>query len=236
MGRSKLRGMTDDDIWKRWVERINTIHIELAFVFANRRKFLEVQEMFQRNERLNTIGSQPYQWILGHWGRDTVMAVRRELDNDRNTISFGALLDEMADRNNVATRRRFLGRLAEPGAEEFLLRTNNESYDRWGAVSRTSRPLEDYLSADGIRADRQSLNKAAKPVLDYGNQLIAHRTPIGQLPLTINQIHGSLDAIEGVFKKYFVILTGSALTEIEPTNVGDDWKETFKFPWYVKPS
>ena len=236
MGRNKLRGLTSDEIWKRWVDRINQIHIELAFVFANRRKFLEVQEMFQKNERLSKIGSQTYQWILGHWGRDTVMAIRRELDNDRNTISFGALLDEMADRNNVVTRKRFLGKLAEPGAEEFLVRSNNESFTRWGVVSRTSRPLEDYLNAEGMRTDRQSLNKAAKPVLDYGNQLVAHRTPIGKLPLTINQIHEALDAIEPVFKKYFVILTGSALMEIEPTNVGDDWKETFKFPWYVKPS
>jgi hypothetical protein len=153
MGRSKLRGMTSDDIWKRWAERVNAIHVELAFVFANRRKFLEVQQMFQKNELLSQIGSQPYQWILGHWGR----------------------------------------------------------------------------------ADRQALNKAAKPVLDYGNQLIAHRTPIGRLPLSINQIHDALDTIEPVFKKYFVILTGSVLSEIEPTNVGDDWKETFKFPWYVGP-
>lgn len=222
MGRSKLRGMTSDDIWKRWVERVNAIHIELTFVFANRRKFLEVQEMFQKNERLSQIGSQPYQWILGHWGRDTVMAVRRELDNNRNTISFGALLDEMADHNNLVTRKRFLGKLAEPGAEEFLVNSNNKSFDKWGVVSRTSKPLEDYLNADGIRADRQSLNKAAKPVLDYGNQLIAHRTPIGRLPLTIDQIHDALDAIEPVFKKYLVTLTGSALSEIEPTNVGDD--------------
>ena len=236
MGRNKLRGLTSDDIWKRWVQRVSAIHTELAFVFANRRKFLEVQEMFQKNERLSQIGSQPYQWIIGHWGRDTVMAVRRELDNDRNTISFGALLDEMADRNNLVTRKRFLGKLAEPGAEDLLLNSNNELFDEWGVVSRTSEPLEDYLNSDGIRADRRSLNKAATPVLDYGNQLIAHRTPVGRLPLTIKQIHDALDAIEPVFKKYFVILTGSALLQIEPTNVGDDWKETFKFPWYVKPT
>lgn len=33
-----------------------------------------------------------------------------------------------------------------------LVDSNNKSFDKWGVVSRTSKPLEDYLDADGIRA------------------------------------------------------------------------------------
>jgi len=37
------------------------------------------------------------------WDREAVIAVRRELDDDTNVISLGALLDEMAERPARAT-------------------------------------------------------------------------------------------------------------------------------------
>lgn len=235
MSRSALRRLSNDEVFKRWQDHIDLILTELMYLFENRQKFRELQQMFQDNKRLNEIGSQPYEWLLGHWGRDAVIAIRRELDSDRNTVSFGALLDEMAERNNVLTRKRFLGPLGEPGAEKFLVDTNNQTFDSWGVVSRTSNSLEDYLSSDGITADRILLNKAAAPVLKYANQLVAHRTPVGTLPMTVADIHTAFDAIEETFKKYFVIVTGRALVDILPSNVGDDWKDVFTFPWYERP-
>ena len=235
MSRSTLRKLSNDEAFKRWQDRIDLILTELMYVFENRQKFRELQQMFHDNKRLNEIGSQPYEWLLGHWGRDAVIAIRRELDSDRNTISFGALLDEMAERNNVLTRKRFLGPLAQPGAEKVLVDADNEHFDKWGVVSRTKNSLEDYLTSDGIIADRASLNKAAAPVLKYANQLVAHRTPVGTLPMTVKDIHTALDAIEDVFKKYFIILTGRQLMDILPSNVGDDWKDAFTFAWYDRP-
>jgi hypothetical protein len=96
MATQRLRDLTDDEAFARWQERFDQIHKELMYLMTTRRKFEDIREMFNKNERLNKIGSQPYRWLLGIWGRDAVIAVRRELDDDKNTICLGTLLDEMA--------------------------------------------------------------------------------------------------------------------------------------------
>ena len=214
MARRSRTRRSNDEIFKDWQERFERIHTELTYVFANRRKYRDLQEMFQTNENLRRIGSQPYEWLTGHWGRDAVMAIRRELDGQSRTVSFGALLDDMAERNNVLTRKRFLAPMKS--TDPYLIRVNNQLFDSYEIVSRTSRADEDYMSADGIEADRKSLNVAAAPVLKYANQLVAHRTPLKPLPLTVGEVNRAFDAIEAVFKKYFVMLTGSLLKLLNP--------------------
>ena len=234
MATPKLKDLTDDDAFERWQERFDQIHKELMYLMTTRRKFEDIREMFNANTRLNAIGSQPYRWILGMWGRDAVIAVRRELDNDTNTICLGTLLDEMASRPEVLTRARYMAFMRK--SEQFLIDLNDKAFTKRGVVKPTTDPSQDYMDPAVIKADRKSLDKAAKPVLEYANRLVAHRTPtIDKLEVTIKQINDAIDAIEPVFQKYHVIMTGSSLMRLEPYNQGDDWRRTFTFPWYVKP-
>lgn len=230
MNSKKFKHMSKDEVFERWQQRFDRILTEL--MYPTRRKFWDIQEMFKTNEKLYAIGSQPYEWILGIWGRDAVMGIRRELDDDRNTIALGSMLDEMTERPQVLNRRRFLSFL-RPNEEEYIIRVNNEAFDNWGTVKRSGGSLEDYLDLAGIKADREALDATAKPVLEYANRLVAHRTPIDKLGLTIGEINKAIDAFEPIVQKYHVILTGKALAQIEPSNVGDDWKEVFTFPWYI---
>ncbi len=227
----KFQHLSNDEVFARWQARFNRIHDELKYLFTTRRKFLEVQEMFQTNERLKEIGSQPYQWILGMWGRDVVIGVRRELDSNKNNIAFGSMLDEMAECPEVLTRERYLSFLKT--TEKFIIDSHNKAFDKWGVKKQNGSPATDYLDPSGIRADREELNATAAPVLEYANRIVAHRTPLEQpLQVTVGQVNAALDAFEKPFQKYHVIVTGRALERIEPNNVGDDWKETFTFPWY----
>ncbi len=234
MVEKKLREMTDDEVFARWQKRLDRVQTELTYLFATRRKFFDIQEMFGSNEELNAIGSQAYEWLLGIWGRDAVMAVRRELDNDSNTIAFGTLLDEMADRPRVLTRRRYLSFLKK--GDEDLKHAFNEEFERYRILRPNKNRGDDHLNPDGIASDRRDLNEAAQPVLEYANRLIAHRTPIDKLALTVRDVNKAIDAIEPIFKKYHVLLTGKALHAVEPENIGDDWTDVFKFPWCVKPT
>lgn len=229
----KLREMTDDEVFARWQERFDRILTELHYVFENRRKFRDLQGMFDTNKELKERGSQAWEWLLGHWGRDVVIAVRRELDDDRNTISLGALLDEMSERPQVLARKRYLGFL-KPTDDNWLTRNFNEGFDAYGIV-KVADTKDDYLDPKGVLQDRRALNDAAAPVLEYANRLTAHRTPVGKLELAVGEVNAALDAIEPVVKKYYPLLTGNSLDGLEPSQMGDDWKDMFLFAWHQRP-
>lgn len=231
---ARFETLTDDEIYARWQERFERVKLELHHLFSMRRKFCDIQGMFQENERLNSIGSQAWEWLLLIWGRDAVVAVRRELDDDSNTISLGRILDEMAARPQVMTRRRYMAHMK--GVEPDLASLNDRYFTSLVVMRPGSDPMDDHLDPDRIRADRKGLNAAAKPVLEYANRMVAHRTPVDKLDMTVQDIHDSLDAMEPVVKKYYVLLSGSALSNVEPVDVGDDWKEAFTFPWHVRRS
>ncbi|MGE0815972.1 MAG: hypothetical protein AB7O28_06140 [Vicinamibacterales bacterium] len=227
MANRHLRGLSPDDIFERWKERFERVQLELTHLFEMRRKFRDIEAMFTENARLNATGSQAWDWLLTLWGRDAVMAIRRELDDDTNVISLGTLLDEMAERPDVVTRRRYLAFI--PADKLWLVEANDREFTRRGVIRPTADPLDDYLDPAVVRADREGLESAAEPVLEYANQMVAHRTPAKSLAVRVKDIHRALDAMEPVLQKYFVLMEGRSLVQLEPANLGDDWKDVFTF-------
>lgn len=231
MSNRHLRTLTQDQIFGRWKARFERVKLELTYLFEIRRKFRDVESMFRDNPRLAGTGSQAWEFLFLLWGRDAVMAIRRELDDDKNVISLGALLDEMAERPEVLTRRRYLGMI--PSDRAWLIEANDQAFSKRGVVRPTNDAMDDHLDPVHVRADRKALEVAAAPVLAYANQLVAHRSPVEGLAVSAHHIHDALDAMEPVVKKYYVLMNGSALTQLEPVNVGDDWRDLFTFPWFV---
>ena len=171
---------------------------ELTDVFSTRKKFRDVTAMFETNKDLNAIGGVVYEWLFRMWSRDIVIAVRRELDNDTNTVCLGRLLDEMSQRAQVITRRRFLRDIPE---SDFMFHILSETFTKHGVVKAgaLADPMDDYLDPAGIAEDRKRMAKIAKPVIAYANQLVAHRSETEQIKVTLGDVNRSVDEIEKVF-------------------------------------
>ena len=88
MSSKRFKNLTEAEVWKRWHERIHRIRHELHFVFNTRQKFRLVDNMFRTNADLHAIGGDVYQWLFRMWAWDAIMAVRREMDPDSNTVSL----------------------------------------------------------------------------------------------------------------------------------------------------
>lgn len=226
MASKKLKSLTDDEVWARWNERMTRVRHELHYVFSTRKKFRDVTATFENNDDLKAIGGEVYQWLFFMWARDIVIAVRRELDSDTNAICLGRLLDEMAQRPKVITRRRFLDGIPE---EDFKFKMLSVTFDGHGVV-KAADAMDDNLDPAGIANDRKHLLKVAKPVLAYANQLIAHRSETEEVPITLGEVNGAVDEIETVFLKYYAIINGPALMGLEPSIIGD-WMKPFRIPW-----
>jgi len=163
--------------------------------------------------------------------RDVVIAIRRELDSDSNTVCLGRLLDEIAQRPKVITRARYLGEIAE---DDFRYRMLWNTFDDFGVISQSATAsLTDYLDPTGISVDRKRLLKVARPVLAYANQLVAHRSETEHVPVTLGDVNRAVEVIEEVFLKYYAIIVGPSVMGLEPSII-HDWMKPFEIPWFVR--
>jgi len=229
MPSKRFKNMTDDEVWARWQERINRIRQELHHVFNTRQKFHLVHKMFEANDALKATGGDVYRWLFYMWARDAIIAVRRELDPDSNTVSLGCLLDEIADRPHVVTRKRFLGPSGKHS--EFMLEILNNNFDELRVIKGATAD-EDFIDPANVRRDREDLDIACRAVRDYANRMVAHRTPIEEIKLTYGELNAAIDALEPVFIKYYAIIDGGGLMGLEPS-IQYDWTEPFQIPWVV---
>jgi hypothetical protein len=228
MASKKLRHLTEEEVWTRWNERMTKVRQALHHVFATRWQFRAVTEMFERNDALKAVGGDVHRWLFLMWARDVVIAVRRELDNDTNTVCLGRLLDEMAQRPRVITRARFLGRVSR---EDARFRMLDKTFTSHAIVSPDpAQPMGDHLDPEGISRDRKHLYAVAKPVLAYANQILAHRNEDEDVPVTLGDINRAVDEIEAVFLKYYTIINGPTLMGLEPSVIGN-WTKPFEIPW-----
>ena len=140
----KLKKLPDEEVWTRWTERMTRIRHELHYVYGTRRRFNDVTALFERNDKLKAVGGDVYDWMFRMWARDIVIAIRRELDNDTNTVCLGRLLGEMAQRPKVITRavpRRYSRRgLQVPDALGHLRWLRRPSSERHRATDGSPRP------------------------------------------------------------------------------------------------
>lgn len=227
MASKHFQNLPDEEVWARWQERVERIRHELHYVYTNRNKFRIMTKMFEQNAKLKAIGGQVFEWLFYQWARDAIIAVRRELDPDSNTVSLGCLLDEMAERPEVLTRRRYLGRITDES--DFRWGMLNPVFEGYGLI-KAADSMGDYLDPAHIRKDRNALDAECKPVKEYANRMLAHRTPIEEMPLTIGQLNKAIDAFEPIFVKYYAIVKGASLIGLEPSIIGD-WTAPFRIPW-----
>lgn len=66
----------------------------------------------------------------------------------------------------------------------------------------------EYIDVARVKKDYKRLLKDCRPVVNYVNKRIAHRTDV-DVDLTMQQIHTAMDAVEEILKKYYVTLTGA---------------------------
>jgi hypothetical protein len=183
--------------------------------------------MFQSNSGLREIGGPVYQWLFGIWGRDALIALRRELDGQSNTINLVHLFKEMQQRPTIMTRRRYLAHCT-PDDHEMVRTMMSNGFTKWGAVP------DDYIPATVAKADEDSLTSQTQAAVDYAQQMVAHRTPVEGLDITLAQINSALDAIEPMVQKYYLMFTGSSLVRATATTQYD-WGAPFDFAWRTPP-
>jgi hypothetical protein len=216
------RSLSNDEQWDQWQSDITRIYKETVYAFKNRLIFREVHRIMVENQEIQAEGRYFHDWMMGIYGRDQAIAVRREVDDSGDAINLIRLMKQIVARPDVMSRERY---------EAHFGPTTVISPQMQAEQFRNLAGHEDYMSRQSIHADRKALINNCAPVVMYASKMIAHRTDASP-SLTIKEIDTALDAIEEIFKKYYVILTGRTLMHAEPA-VQFDWQVIFTKPWIM---
>lgn len=212
--------LTDDLQWEAWRELIKRIYQETVYAFKNRMIWREVYRIYEANQRLQNDGVYFLEWMRGVYGRDQAMAIRREADRGSDVLNLIQLMYQISKRPEVISRARYKAHFPpDTVIPEFM---QDGQFDELCGNGK-------YIDVARVKKDYKRLLKDCRPVVNYVNKRIAHRTDV-DVDLTMQQIHTAMDAVEEILKKYYVILTGASLMQAEPA-VQFDWQRVFTFPW-----
>lgn len=81
-----------------------------------------------------------------------------------------------------------------------------------------------------VRADREALQAETGLVVEYGNRIIAHRTPPEDRETTWAELDDALRALRRTLIKYNGVLKASDLLSATPTP-RFDWLAPYRIPW-----
>jgi hypothetical protein len=118
--------------------------------------------MVEKNPRAN-VPSTWFAWLQGLYVNDTSVAVRRQVDWDKRSISMIQLIDDIARNPHVITRRRFVStydkamkrhahrdfeKFGKPGAQQIDPRVIRTDVKRLIEARRASKPPRHEAPAD----------------------------------------------------------------------------------------
>lgn len=181
--------------WERW---LNAIRGELTEIMRSRLVFREIFDLIQSNPELPS-SSLVYFHLRAWYGDHAIMALRRQLKDGQQSISFLGLLQDIHENTTLVP-------------------------DHQGRV----------LSAQDVHADIQRLREAAESCEPFADKRIAHYDQ-GQAPKSpsYDELDAALDALDELFCKYLLLVTGEQLTSSTPS-IAYNWCKVFQHAWMAK--
>jgi hypothetical protein len=210
--------------WVRWLDE--NIYYEILVLSDYRYIFWEVQKVIQENPKIQKPSS--FYGFLGQWySTSAVMCIRRQIKNQRDSISLARLLSEIIETPEILSRERLLSLYKVPENPEL-----NKILE-----VRAHKEIDPYLckkkkhiEPDIVRKDLDELKAKAKYIEDFADRRLAHLDKRDiKKPLTFSELDECIDLLEELTKKYMLILLAKSISF--PPTYQYDWKAIFREPW-----
>ena len=209
---------------KRWLERV---HGSVTEAVVNQHIFWEVQQIIRDNPQLQSTSSAFYDWMASTFAHSTVLAVRRQLDTDRNSISLHRFLLEVRKFPKVISRSYHRSLYVRPEfSTAYANNMANHTYDI--QVGKDANELD----VSAVNLEIEALKAASEVIHHYADRIVAHYDNRGlerDSPKFDDLTH-SLSVIEKLVLRYGLLLNGASQTSLLPT-FQYDWKSVFRIAW-----
>ena len=161
--------------------------------------------------------------MSSNFANSTVLAVRRQVDNDRKSVSLLRFLAELKEFPSLISReyhRTLYHRPEFPDGQAAVI------YDDHVGKGLTE------LNVDTVQQEIDSLKAAAQRLQHYADRRVAHfdtRGPEGPTP-KFDDLTNCLALIEKLVLRYLMLLKGVSQSSLLPP-YDYDWKAIFRIPW-----
>lgn len=198
--------MTEEERRNRLRGWLDVIYENVTEAVINQHIFWEVQEIIRNNPTLQNTSSAFYDWMGSTFVHSTVLAVRRQLDKDRNCISLYWFLMELKEFPELISRqfhRSLYVRDEYPAARAD--RMANATYNRYVGQNAN------VLDVNTIQQEIEVLDEASQRLHHYADRVVAHYDSRGlQQPTpSFNDLTQCLAVLEKLVLRYVLLLKGA---------------------------
>jgi hypothetical protein len=216
--------LSDEELYAQLQTDVKHVQTHITDTFRHRKMFLDTTEMLRQHPTLQKSNDAAYwyDWLRTLYGHYIVMAVRRELDRGATSPNLYRLLRDVAKRPQVLSRARYKAFFDGSPLSNFGVDFGGQQFTEMAGSGA-------FIDPRIVRRDLKIVGKQSALVIRYADKIVAHRTP-ESVATTLLHVNESLEAIEEVLKKYYVLLTGNGLVGAEPS-ILHSWQEAFTVAW-----
>jgi hypothetical protein len=217
--------MSDDELYKKLSAELDVIRDEVVSLRVKQHMFWELQKIVGANPNIN-VANEFYDWIEEIYATSMSVAIRRQTDRTKNTVSFWRFLEQVERRPSVVTRNRYSTLFINSSVNVI-----NADFDSLVGPGR------DQIDALEVKRDRDALEGKCDVLEGYANTWVAHRANGAVHVLTsLRDIDEAIEGVEVLLKKYLHLFRSEiVLDSLLPTLIGN-WKAIFRVPWIAPPS
>ena len=208
--------------WKRWLS--DEIRGEIEELVTNRHIFWKIQKMIDNNPNIQKPNSF-FQFIGQTYYDYGVIAVRRQIKFDCESISFIRLLQEIIENPHLVTREQFVNLYRADMKDEA-----NQIFDQWFQEECTG-----HIDPNMVQQDMDELKKHGGKLEEFADRRVAHhdrRSP-KTIP-TYSELDVAIDCLKKLTRKYVLLFEARDLgDDLVARFIEDYWEEIFSQPWIV---
>ena len=207
--------------WDGWLK--DYIYPEIVELVSFRHIFRKIEKM--ANENLLFQQLESFHWFIKSTYFDyAVMACRRQLKSDHDSVSFVKLLEDIIKFPHVMSKERFVDQHSKS-----MKTYASQIFDR-----RFSGGYKDHIDPSIIQRDlcelRSHGGKIGK-IEDFADKRIAHSDKKNSDSPTFDELHACIDCLAKFTRNYCFLFRGVGEDDdLLPPSIDEYWEETFSKP------
>ncbi len=205
-----------DAVIAKWDAWLRESEDDLITVAWNRAIYRQLGEIGEANPDIPE--SAFFEFLGEAYATSQTVAIRRQADLDRNSVSFARLLEVIGRRNPTPlTRDRYLAHFNDDHAREW-------GEEHWSA--RWAGQVGHNIDPAIVASDLANLLAAVDPIRVYVNRHVAHRDRRRSAPPTFADVDRAIDAFEALVGAYGDLIRGPASADSSPRRSTTGWRRS----------